>query len=90
MSQKQVDFHVVIRDRNHDKHRYGQTWLDLHAERIAQRKPSLSRGEVAVRVILTLEEEAFREFIPVVEAEIGTRMTAAPELEVLEAEEETA
>lgn len=79
---KLIEFYVVVRDRNFD--RSSNNWLDLHAERIAQSKPRLNRGEVAVRVRLTVSEAAFREFIPTVEAKIEDRMIPAPEAEVLD------
>ena len=82
MATKQIEFYAVIRDRNFE--RRGYSWLDLHVERIAQGKPRLNRGEVAVKIRLNVDEAAFREFIPVIEADVETRMSAAPEIEVLE------
>lgn len=80
---KQVEFYVVLGDKNR-----GRSYMSPkpHAKRMTIGRPYLESGEVAVKVRLTISEEQFREFIPVVEASVEDRMIAAPEAEVLDPE----
>ena len=54
----------------------------LVVDRIRQSKPSLDRGEIAIRVKLTFDERAIIDAIPVVEADVPMFIPPDPELTV--------
>jgi hypothetical protein len=48
-----------------------------------QTKPAISPGEIAVKVVLTIDESAFEEYIPVASINIDESVIIAPEVDVV-------
>lgn len=75
---RRVEFFAVIRDASRGPYSPPKPKFD----RARSTKPALDRGEVAVKVVLNLDDTLFATFIPTVEAEITSETIIAPEIEL--------